>query len=74
MADGMGGSGNGAHWVTRREGKRQVSENTVGKLRGLAVSVPKPGRPGQKDAAEHTSALKNWLELPFAKRLAPTRV
>ena len=37
----------GARSVTRRKGKIQVSQNTVGKPRALAVSVPRRGGTGQ---------------------------
>jgi hypothetical protein len=64
----------GARSVTRRKEKIQVSENTAGKPRALAVSVPRRGGTGQKDAGKYASALKNRLDLAFAKDLAPVRV
>jgi hypothetical protein len=47
------------------EGKRQVSGNTVGKSRALAVHCRSPGRIGPRTSAEQASALKNGVEFPL---------
>ena len=53
--------------MTRRKGKIQVSENTVGNPRALAVSMPRWDGTGQKHGVKYAPALKNRLDLAFAK-------
>jgi hypothetical protein len=73
VAGRIGGSGRST-LGDAAEGKIQVSENTVGEPRALTVSMPRRDGTGQKDARKYAPALKNRLDLAFAKDLAPMRV